>query len=307
MKRTLLAAGAAALAMGLPATAALADGYNARPVYMHAKPKPRPAAKLVAKPAPKVHKQARHKPRVHYAHKPHGHAVAHVQYEKRETFERSVTHEVNGVRYGPYVTRSERYVAPHKGCLPDAPCGYGPVRHLYGSSQHDHAGAHGHEHAEHHGGYGHEHAEHHGSFSHEHSDHHGGYGHEHGEHHGAGGGYGATHHAAPIQPGFHHGPLTGGVGYGVDGGPVYGASTVVIRPGGYGHGFAARGSRYSSRSSASAYSSAQGHASSGYSTGGHGFGYGPTYGGQGGHGYLGFKPGAHGQGVGSTGYGGCCR
>ena len=40
MTRMMLAAGAATLALTLPATAALADGYNARPAYMQAKPKP---------------------------------------------------------------------------------------------------------------------------------------------------------------------------------------------------------------------------------------------------------------------------
>lgn len=279
MKRTLLAAGVAALAMGLPATAALADGYNARPAYMQAKPKPKPKIVHKAKSAAKAQKQARHKPRVHHP-KPHGHAVAHVRYEEFESVETSVTHEVNGRIDGPYRSYSERYVAPHRGCLPQAPCGYSTGGGHHGVS---------HGHGVHHGS---AHGQHHGSML--------GYG-------GYSGAYGASvhgHGARTIQPGFHYGPLTGGVGYGVDGGPVYGATTVIIRPSGYGYGYG----RSSSSSSASAYSSSQAYGSGGYSSGGHDtrFGYGPTYG-HGGHGYLGFKPSAYGYGVGQSGYGGFKR
>jgi hypothetical protein len=352
MKRMMLAAGAATLALTLPATAALADGYNARPAYMQPKPKPKakPAPRAHAKPVAAPHKQARHKPRVHQP-RPHGYAAAHVQYEELETVETSFTQEVNGRVSGPYTSYSERYVAPHRGCHPQAPCGYStgtPYARgvVYGHSAYAggaHGGHHDAHHAEHHttdgghsahahggrsahGGY-HDahHAEHHTSDG-GHSAHggrsaHGGY-HDahHAEHHISDGGHpnhqgypGAYHgssygHGAStaVHPGFHHGALTGGVGYGVDGGPVYGASTVVVRPGGYGQGFGVRGSRFSSASSsASAYSSAQsyGGASVGHSQG---FGYGPSYG-SGGNGYLGFKPSPHGHGVGATGYGGFRR
>jgi hypothetical protein len=276
MKRTLLAAGAAALAMGLPATAALADGYNARPAYMQAKPRPKPAPRAQARPAPKPQKQARHAPRLQKTYKAHAHAAAVVQYEEFESVETSVTREVNGRVEGPYTSYSERYVAPHRGCHPQAPCGYS-------------TGVQGYAHGRHEGG-------HHGAHV--------------GGRHGAAFGGSGGHDVTIIRPGFEHGAMSGGVGYGVDGGPVYGASTVIIRPGGYGHGF---GARSSSSASSYAHSSAQAHGSSSYSYGGSGhgghgsgFGYGPTYG-HGGHGYLGFKPGAYGQGVGRSGYGGCCR
>jgi hypothetical protein len=319
MKHLLLAAGAAALAFSLPATAALADGYNARPAYMQPKPKPKPKPRAHAKPVHKPVQQARHKPRVHAPAK--SYAAAHVQYEELETYERSVTHEVNGVRSGPYVSYSERYVAPHKGCLPQAPCGYstGHAGHAsaygagavhgssYGaSSSYGHTGS-GHGHDQHHAGaYSHGHEAHHGGYGHDHGAHHGGYGHDHEVHHGSAHGYGGhgAYASAPVQSDFHHGPLTGGVGYGVDGGPVYGGgSFVVVQPGGYGGGFATRGSRYSS-SSGSAYSSSSAYGSSSYGHSGYGHGSGYV---QGGNGYTGFKPGAFGYGVGTTGYTGFKR
>ena len=292
MKRSLLAAGAAALALSLPA-AALADGVNRRPAVQQ--PKPKPAAKPVrhrAKPAPQ--RQARHAPARRNA-AAHSYAAVTVDYEELETLETRVYEERNGYSHGPVVGYSERYIAPARGCYPQAPCGYSTGVHA-------------------------------------------GYGMAHGAAYGAGhmGGSNVT----VIRPGFGHGPLTGGVGYGVDGGPVFG-STVVVPGGGF-----VGGSRFSSgrsfssgyaSSSASAYSSsqAQGGGYYNYGTpgahgayGGHqgqggrhgggvsyghsgasghtGFGYGPTYG-HGGSGYLGFKPSPYGQGIGSTGYTGFRR
>jgi hypothetical protein len=286
MKRSLLAAGAAALALSLPA-AAVADGVNRRPAVQQ--PRPKPAAKPVrhrAKPAPQ--RQVRHAPARHNAAR-HSHAAVTVDWEKLETHETRVYEERNGYSYGPVVGYSERYIAPSRGCYPQAPCGYSTGTHAgYGMA---------------HGAYG--------------------------MGHGMQGGSNVT----VIRPGFGHGPLTGGVGYGVDGGPVYGATVVV--PGGFsGRSFS---SGYAS-SSASAYSSARAHGGGYYnygthgSTGGHhgagahsgghhgggvsyghsgasghaGFGYGPTYG-RGGSGYLGFKPSPYGQGTGSTGYTGFRR
>jgi hypothetical protein len=305
MKRSLLAAGAAALALSLPA-AAVADGVNRRPAVQQ--PRPKPAAKPVrhrAKPAPQ--RQVRHAPARHNAAR-HSHAAVTVDWEKLETHETRVYEERNGYSYGPVVGYSERYIAPSRGCYPQAPCGYSTGTHAgYGM-------AHG-------AGYGHDHSVHHGGAA---------YGHDHAIHHGAAG-------VTVIRPGFGHGPLTGGVGYGVDGGPVYGATVVV--PGG---GFVS-GGRFSSgrsfssgyaSSSASAYSSAQAQGGGYYNYGTHGshrghhgqgghqgggvsynhpgasghagFGYGATYG-HGGSGYLGFKPSAHGQGIGATGYTGFRR
>ncbi|MBW3559293.1 MAG: hypothetical protein KY449_05900 [Proteobacteria bacterium] len=269
MKHLLLAAGAAALALALPATAALADGYNARPAYMQAKPKPKAKPRAQAKPAAKPVKQARHKPRVHRP-KTHGYAAAHVQYEELETVETSFTQEVNGYVSGPYTSYSERYIAPHHGCHPQAPCGYSRgTPYVDGAAY--------------------------------------GYGAQHGSAYGYGYGHGGT---TMIQPGFHHGALTGGVGYGVDGGPVFSGGNVFIVPGGrFSPG--ARVTRFGG-SSASAHSSAQAYGSASYGYGvhggtyGHGFGYGPTPGYNAG-GYLGFKPSVHGQGIGTTGYGGFRR
>ena len=119
MTRTLLAAaGVAALALSLPATTALADGYERRaPV---AKPKPKPKAKPMARHAPKPKK---HYAKVkHYAPKPYA-AVA-VDYQEKETVETSYYEERNGHVFGPVVTYSERVIAPSKGCYPQAPCGY---------------------------------------------------------------------------------------------------------------------------------------------------------------------------------------
>ena len=266
MKHLLLAAGASALALSLPATAALADGYNARPAYMQAKPKPKPRAQ--AKPAAKPHKQARHKPRAHQP-KAHGYAAAHVQYEEFESVETSVTQEVNGYVSGPYTSYSERSVAPHRGCYAQAPCGYST------GTPYTHGAAYG-------------------------------YGAQHGSAYGSSYGHGGT----MIQPGFHHGALTGGVGYGVDGGPVFSGGNVFIVPGSR----FSPGGRVTSfgGSSASAYSSAQSQSSASYGYGvhggtyGQGFGHAPTYG-HGGSGYLGFKPSPHGQGIGTTGYTGFRR
>ena len=119
MKRFLVAAGLAMAALSLPATAALADGYEKRHVA-----KPKPKAKAKAKPNKKHHAQPKH----HYQEKvvdyakvygAHGHKVVHVS--KHEESSRSYYEE----RDGHVVAHHGSYVNPAQGCYPTAPCTWG--------------------------------------------------------------------------------------------------------------------------------------------------------------------------------------
>jgi len=120
-------------------------------------------------------------------------------------------------------------------------------------------------------------------------------------------------HGVGLQHGFGHGPLTGGVGFGVDGGPIY--SGRLFHHGPDYSGYSRSGSSYRSHSSTSSY----GHGAYGY---GHpnfshpgaapAYGYGHSYGGSfgssslgsgvGASGYTGFQPSPHGHGAGAQGY-----
>jgi hypothetical protein len=204
MKRLFVAAGLAVAALSLPATAALADGYERR---VHAKPKPKPQLK-------------RRAPRAH-APQPHPHAQYHetvrdfgavyccqrshasYSFEQLEKSETSYYEERNGQSFGPVVSYSERYVNPQRGCYPQAPCGY------------------------------------------------------------------STGQQAPAH--FYYGGHPGGVGYGVDGGPVYGGSTVFIVPGG---GFRSHHAHGAASAAAHAYGSSHSYYGGGMSHGAYGGGYG---------------------------------
>jgi len=176
MKRLLLAAGLSVAALTVPATAALADGYVTRP---HAKPKPKAHAK--AKPSKQVHRQHARAPHAPYQ----GHvrdygalygarSYASVSLEQYERTETSTYEERDGRSYGPVVTYSEQTIAPHRGCYPQAPCGY--------AWSNAHPGA------------------------------------------------GYPQPQAHVGSEFHHGALAGGVGYGVDGGPIWSGPSVVFVP-----------------------------------------------------------------------------
>ena len=117
MKRILVAAGLAVAALSLPATAAMADGYERKHV---AKPKPKA----------KAHKKHHAKPKHHYQEKmvDHakvygtGHKVVHVS--KHEEYSRSYYEE----RDGHVVANYGMKVNAREGCYPNAPCtwGFGP-------------------------------------------------------------------------------------------------------------------------------------------------------------------------------------
>jgi hypothetical protein len=205
MKRLFVAAGLAVAALSLPATAALADGYEPR---HHAKPKPKTQLKRQAAPkaqARKHHPHAQYRQTVRdfgavYCCQRSQASYSFEQFEKTET---SYYEERNGHAYGPVVSYSERYVNPQRGCHPHAPCGY------------------------------------------------------------------STGQQAPAH--FYYGGHPGGVGFGVDGGPVYGGSTVFIVPGG---GFRSHHAHGAAGAAAHAYGSSHSYYSGGMHHGAYGGGYG---------------------------------
>ena len=118
MKRILVAAGLAVAALSLPATAALADGYEKRHV---AKPKPKAKAKKKHHAKPKreiVREIAVDHAKAYGA----GHKVVHLS--KHEEYSRSYYEERDGHVVADYGMR----VNAREGCYPTAPCtwGYGP-------------------------------------------------------------------------------------------------------------------------------------------------------------------------------------
>ena len=127
MKRIMVAAGLAVAALSLPATAALADGYERKHVA-----KPKPKAKAHAK--AKHHKKHHAAPKKHHRYQEHvvdyakmyggHHQVVHVSKHVEES--RSYYEE----RDGHVVAHHGSYVNPAQGCQPSRPCtwGYGASR-----------------------------------------------------------------------------------------------------------------------------------------------------------------------------------
>ena len=123
MKRLFVAAGLAVAAMSLPATAALADGYEHRQT---AKPKPKPQ-QLRRKAPRRAHAPAHHRQeRVRDFGAVYCCERSHASYslEQFESVETSYFEESSRGRIGPVVSYRESYINPARGCLPHAPCGY---------------------------------------------------------------------------------------------------------------------------------------------------------------------------------------
>ena len=235
MKRILVAAGLAVAALSLPATAAMADGYEKRHVA-----KPKPKAKAKAKHHKKHHAEPKHRYREtvvdHARTYGAGHKVVHIS--KHEEYSKSYYEE----RDGHVVAHYGSYVNPAQGCYPGAPCtwGYGPRQPVavssgwgwwghpggvgYGVS----GGYHGPVYA--YPGYGSSSYSRSSAESYSKSK---SYGRWSGGHHGMGGHHGAAgHHGVSVQhggmmhggvhqgPGGHHG-MAGHHGVGVQHGPMH--------------------------------------------------------------------------------------
>ncbi|HEX8570530.1 MAG TPA: hypothetical protein VF699_11500 [Caulobacteraceae bacterium] len=115
MKRFLVAAGLAVAALSLPATAAMADGYERKHV---AKPKPKAKAHKKHHAKPKQH-HYEEKVVDHAKHYGAGHKVVHIS--KHEEYSRTYYEERDGHVVAHYGTK----VNAREGCYPNAPCTWG--------------------------------------------------------------------------------------------------------------------------------------------------------------------------------------